>query len=133
MELEISLDEVCRIVIRAREYDAQVPAVDPDDASNMADDDAVDVLEDEANTSVEIELLTSMSDLPDDEQVELYGLMAVGRGDYEASEWDDALEAIRDQVDDIPEELMETPALASLIETGMAAFGLSCDDVGQVS
>ncbi|MGB3723635.1 MAG: DUF3775 domain-containing protein [Pacificimonas sp.] len=133
MDMEISLDEVCRIVARAREYDAQVPAVDPDDSSNMADDDAVDVLEDETNTSVEIELTTAIDDLSEDEQVELYCLMAVGRGDYEASEWEDAKEAVDGEITSFSEELMQVPALASMLEAGLASFGMSCDDIGTVS
>ena len=133
MELTISLEDVCRIVIRAREYDAQVPAVDPDDSSNMADDNAVDVLEDETNTSVELELSSMIDDLNEDEQVELYALMLVGNGSYDAAEWDEALAAAADTVTSITDELMQTPALASLIETGLAAFDLSCDRIGQVS
>ena len=133
MELTISLEDVCRIVIRAREYDAQVPAVDPDDSSNMADDNAVDVLEDETNTSVELELSSMIDDLNEDEQVELYALMLVGNGSYDAAEWDEALAAAADTVTSITDELMQTPALASLIETGLAAFDLSCDRMGQVS
>lgn len=133
MELTISLEEVCRIVLRAREYDAQVPAVDPDDASNMADDDAVDVLEDSSNTSVEEELRSSLEDLNEDEQLELYALMLVGQGSYDASEWDQALAEAADTVTSVPDELMQTPMLASLLETGLAAFGLDCDNVGQIS
>lgn len=130
MELTISLEEVCRIVLRAREYDAQVPAVDPDDSSNMADDKAVDVLEDSTNTSVEEELRSMMEDLNDDEQTELYTLMLVGAGDYDAAEWEEALATVTEEVSDIPEALMRTPMLASLLETGLAAFGLDCDGIG---
>ncbi len=133
MDMEISLDEVCRIVVRAREYDAQVPGTDPDDGSNASDDDSIDVLDDEANSSVEEEIATAIADLSEDEQAELYALMAIGRGDYEASEWEDAKEAITESGTDIVDELMETPMLASLLEAGLAAFGLSCDDVGSVS
>ena len=132
MELTISLEDVCRIVLRAREYDAQVPAVDPDDSSNMADDKAVDVLEDSSNTSVEEELQSMLEDLNEDEQAELYALMMIGTGDYDAAEWNDALTVASDEVSDIPEALMRTPMLASLLETGLAAFGLSCDGIGTV-
>ncbi|EMD82114.1 DUF3775 domain-containing protein [Pacificimonas flava] len=133
MELTISLEELCRIIVRAKEYDAQVPAVDPNDSSNMADDDAVDTLEDETNTSVEEELQSAIDDLNEDEQAEVYALMLVGRGSYDASEWDDALQLVADEVSDITEELLETPMLASLLEAGLAAFDLSCDDIGTVS
>ncbi|MBB4633783.1 DUF3775 domain-containing protein [Sphingosinicella soli] len=131
MELTISLEDVCRIVLRAREYDAQVPAVDPDDSSSMADDRAVGVLEDSSNT-VEEELRSMMEDLNEDEQAELYTLMLVGAGDYDAAEWEDALAVVNEEVSDIPEALMRTPMLASLLETGLAAFGLNCDRVGTV-
>ena len=133
MELTSSLEELCRIIVRAKEYDAQVPAVDPNDSSNMADDDAVDTLEDETNTSVEEELQSAIDDLNEDEQAEVYALMLVGRGSYDASEWDDALQLVADEVSDITEELLETPMLASLLEAGLAAFDLSCDDIGTVS
>lgn len=133
MELTISMDELCRIVLRAREFEAQVPAVDPDDSSNMADDGAVDTLEDETNTSVEEELQSALEDLNEDELAEIYALASVGRGSYDASEWDDALQSAQDDVSDYVEELIETPMLASLIEAGLAAFDLSCDDVGTVS
>lgn len=132
MELTISLEDVCRIVIRAREYDAQVPAVDPDDGSNMADDKSVDVLEDESNTSVEEELASMIDDLNEDEQAELYALMLVGRGSYDASEWREALTVANDEVFGITDELMQTPMLSSLLEAGLAAFDLNCDGIGQI-
>jgi len=132
VELTISLEDVCRIVIRAREYDAQVPAVDPDDGSNMADDKSVDVLEDESNTSVEEELASMIDDLNEDEQAELYALMLVGRGSYDASEWREALTVANDEVFGITDELMQTPMLSSLLEAGLAAFDLNCDGIGQI-
>lgn len=133
MELTISLEEIGRIVIRAREYDAQVPAVDPDDASNMADDKAVDVLEDSSNTSVEEELANMIDDLNDDEQAELFALMLVGRGSYDASDWDEALAVASEDVTNVTEELMHTPMLASLLEAGLAAFDLGLDGIGQIA
>ena len=40
MELTVPLDTVCRIVLRAREWEALVPDSDPDDGSNAPDDGA---------------------------------------------------------------------------------------------
>jgi hypothetical protein len=91
------------------------------------------VLEDATNTSVEEELHSSLSDLNEDEQAEVFALMLVGRGSYDAADWDEAVEMATEEVSDIVAELMETPMLASLIEAGLAAFGLSCDGIGQVS
>lgn len=133
MEFELPLEALCRILVRAREYEAQVPAVDPDDGSNPSDDGAVSVLEDETNDSVEEELRAAIEDLSEDEQRELVALVLVGRGTYEASEWEEALEAAEDEADDAADWLLDQPMLAALIDAGMAAFQLSCDDVGQRS
>jgi nucleotide-binding universal stress UspA family protein len=133
MELSISLETVCRIIIRAREYEAQVPAVDPDDGSNPTDDGDVEVLEDENNSAVEEELITTIDDLAEDEQQELLALALVGRGTYDATEWDDAMEAAADEMRDVSGYLLGLPMLSSFLEAGLAAFDMSCDDIGQVS
>lgn len=132
MELAISLDSLCRILQRAREYEAQVPTVDPDEGSNATDDGAIDVLEDEeAESVVAEELRAAIDDLADDEQQELVALAMIGRGTYDATEWDEAMEAADEEAPDVAEWLLAQPMFAALLETGMAAFELNCDDVGR--
>lgn len=133
MELSISLETVCRIIIRAREFEAQVPAVDPDDGSNPTDDGDVEVLEDENNSAVEEELITTIDDLAEDEQQELVALALVGRGTFDASEWEDAMETAADEMRDVSGYLLGLPMLSSFLEAGLAAFDMSCDDIGQLS
>lgn len=133
MELSISLETVCRIIIRAREYEAQVPAVDPDDGSNPTDDQDLEVLEDENNSAVEEELMTIIDDLAEDEQQELVALALVGRGTYDASEWDEAMETAGEEMRDVSGYLMGMPLLSSYLEAGLAAFDMSCDDIGTIS
>ena len=133
MELSISLETVCRIIIRAREYEAQVPAVDPDDGSNPTDDEDLEVLEDENNSAVEEELITTIDDLAEDEQQELVALALVGRGTFDASEWEDAMETAADEMRDVSGYLLGLPMLSSFLEAGLAAFDMSCDDIGQLS
>ncbi|MDO9488209.1 MAG: DUF3775 domain-containing protein [Sphingomonadaceae bacterium] len=133
MELSISLETVCRIIIRAREYEAQVPAVDPDDGSNPTDDGDVEVLEDENNSAVEEELRAIIDDLAEDEQQELIALVMVGRGTFDNSEWDDAMETASDEMRDAADYLLGVPMLAGFLDAGLAAFDLNCDDVGQVA
>lgn len=133
MELSISLETVCRIIIRAREYEAQVPTSDPDDGSNPTDDRDVAVLDDDANTSVEEELTAIIGDLAEDEQAELIALALVGRGTYDASEWEEALAAAEDERADAAGYLMGLAMLAGYLDAGLAAFDLSCDDVGQLA
>ena len=43
--LALSLEKLAYIIIKAREFDAEVPAVDPDSGSNPADDAGRGVLE----------------------------------------------------------------------------------------
>lgn len=132
MELTISMDMLCRIVLRAREYEAQVPTTDPDDSSSGIDDDMRTVLEDSENTSVEEELSSAIEDLNEDEQAELIALALVGRGSYEPGEWTEALSAASDEVSDVTRFLMELPMLSAYLEAGLAAFDLSCDNVGRL-
>ena len=141
MELLTPLDALCRIIIRARENEAQVPAQDPDeDADNVDDydeDDAgaggLSTLEDELNTGVEEELRAALDDLADDQLAETLALAWVGRGTYDVSEWDDAFaEASDTDPETSVDELMDMPLLAGHLEAGLAAFDFSCDGVGQV-
>lgn len=133
MELTIPIETVCRIIIRAREFEAQIPDTDPDDGSNPTDDGELDVLEDDEESPVEEELRSVIDDLADDEQVELIALALVGRGTYDASEWDDAVEAATDEKRDAATYLLGMGMLAGYLDAGLAAFDLSCDGVGQIS
>ena len=141
MELLTPLETLCRIIIRARENEAQVPAQDPDeDADNVDDydeDDAgaggLSALEDELNTGVEEELRAALDDLADDQLAETLALAWVGRGTYDVSEWDDAFSEAGDtDPESAIDELMDMPLLASHLEAGLAAFDYSCEGVGQI-
>ena len=139
MELLTPLETLCRLILRARELEAQVPASDPDeDADNVDDidddgeDQALSVLEDELNSGVEEEVQATLDDLADDQLAETLALAWVGRGTYDATEWEDAFAEAGDlNADERMDELMDMPLLASHLEAGLAAFDYSCDGVGQ--
>jgi hypothetical protein len=142
MELLTPLESLCRIILRARENEAQVPAQDPDEDADNVDDfddeggEALSVLEDELNSGVEEELRAILDDLADDQLAETIALAWVGRGTYDASEWDDAFQeatdSVTDDADAAIDELMDMPLLASYLDAGLAAFDYSCEGVGQV-
>lgn len=132
MDLSLPLETVCRIILRAREFDALVPDTDPDDASNPTDDGGVDILEDDGDSPVEAELRSVIDDLPDDEKAELVALALVGRGTYDASEWADAFEAAEDDGRSAADFLLGLPMLSAYLEAGLDAFDLSCDGIGQI-
>ncbi|MEA3032388.1 MAG: hypothetical protein QOH86_404 [Sphingomonadales bacterium] len=141
MELLTPLETLCRIIIRARENEAQVPAEDPDEDADNEDDFedeeggavALSALEDEINTGVEEELRAILDDLADDQLAESLALAWVGRGTYDVSEWDEACAEANDvDPESAIDELMDMPLLASHLEAGLAAFDYSCDGVGQL-
>lgn len=133
MELTVSLESLCRIIVRARELEAQVPAEDVDEEEPADHDDEFAVLEDEVNESVEEEISAALDDLGEDEIAEVLALAWVGRGTYDPSEWEEALEAANDRNAEKPaDQLLDMPMLAAYLEAGLAAFDLSCDGIGQV-
>jgi hypothetical protein len=139
MELLTPLDSICRLIIRAKELEAQVPAADPeqeaDNVDDLDDEDgaALSVLEDELNDSVEEEVQAMLDDLADDQLAEVVALAWVGRGTYDVSEWDEALaEAAELDTEERIDELTDMPLLGGHLEAGLAAFDYSCDGVGQM-
>ncbi|MFN3946315.1 MAG: DUF3775 domain-containing protein [Allosphingosinicella sp.] len=139
MELLTPLETLCRLILRARELEAQVPALDPDedpdnvdDIDDGEDDQALSALQDELNSGVEEEITAMLDDLADDQLAETVALAWVGRGTYDVSEWEDACaEANELDPEEAIDELMEMPLLASHLEAGLAAFDYSCEGVGQ--
>ena len=135
------LDTLCRIILRAREYEAQTPTdYDGNEAADNVDDtdeETLSVLDDTINDSVEEELKAAFEDLGEDQLAEVLAFCWVGQGTYDASDWDEAIDEaqsmVADGVDGVIDELMEQPMLASVLESGLAAFDLSCDGIGDLS
>lgn len=136
MEPLTPLETICRIILRAKEYEAQVPTdYDGGEAPENVDDEGeetLSVLDDSINTSVEEELIASLEDLAEDQQTELLAFAWVGQGTYDAADWDEAIEEAAAE-NNIVEELMEMPMLASVLEAGLAAFDINCDNIGDLS
>jgi hypothetical protein len=135
------LDTLCRIILRAREYEAQTPTdYDGGESPDNVDDEeegTLSVLDDALNESVEEELTAVFEDLGEDQLAEVVAFCWVGQGTYEASDWDEAMEEAQDLVaggtKNAITELMDMPMLASVLESGMAAFEVNCDGIGEVS
>src|ERR687896_2459475 len=90
------LDTLCRIILRAREYEAQTPTdYDGNETADTVDDEdegALSVLDDTINDSVEEELKAAFEDLGEDQLAEVIAFCWVGQGTYEAADWDEAME-----------------------------------------
>jgi hypothetical protein len=129
---DINTDKVCFVIVKAREFDAKVDVEEPDPGDNPTDTGSREILQDYADDSTLQELSAFVDDLNEDEQIDLVALMWVGRGDYDASEWDDAREEAiraRDEHGHTADYLVGAPMLGDLLEEGLSQFGLSCKDV----
>ena len=126
--LTIPLEKLAYIVEKAREFDAEVPS-DAEEGSNAADDDEREILLDTPENPTEQELRDAIDGLGIPERQELLALMWLGRGDYDAESWSEALQQAR-QTQSASETtyLLGTPLLGDYIEEGVAALGLSLED-----
>jgi hypothetical protein len=127
--LTISLEKLAYIIEKAREFDAEVPA-DPDETgSNPADDDERQILQDTPDNPTAQELREALRDLNIDEREELLALTWLGRGDFDAQSWPEALRQARD-TDTAAEirNLPRTPLLGDYLEEGADALGVSLEE-----
>ena len=126
-EIGIARDTLAFIVLKARAFDAEVDAVDPDEGSNATDDRNVDVLESGADNPTGRELRGAIAGLNDDARRALVALAWLGRGDYGADDWSNALEAARAAAHDGPTSryLMGLPLLGDMLEEGADMLGVS--------
>jgi len=126
--LTIPLEKLAYVIEKAREFDTQAPR-DAEEGSNAADDDEREILLDTPDNPTEEELRDAMDGLGIPERQELLALMWLGRGDYDAESWSEALQQAR-QTQSASETayLLGTPLLADYMEEGVAALGLSLED-----
>ena len=125
-DLGLDRETLAYIVLKAKAFDTLVAPDDTTDASDAPDDRFVDALEDEKDNPTERELQAAIASLDADARAELVALAWVGRGDYEASEWREALAAARDRAEtSTARYLMGIPLLGDYIEDGADQLGVN--------
>ena len=121
--LIISAEKAFFIIVKAREFDEKVAPSDPGSGSNPSDDKEVDVLEAGDDATLQ-ELAAALTGLNEDEQLDLVGLMWLGRGDF--GTFAEARQQAADMTDKhIPRYLIGTPQLGDYLEEGLAILGIS--------
>ena len=128
--LVIRRETLAFIIAKAREFDAEVP-IEPGAAtgSDPADDDEREILLDTPDNPTEQELRDAIDGLGLPERQELLALMWLGRGDYDADSWPEALrEAVETTIANVTDYLVGTPLLGDYLEEGASVLGLSLDD-----
>ncbi|MFO0996955.1 MAG: DUF3775 domain-containing protein [Alphaproteobacteria bacterium] len=125
----LSLETVCFLVAKGRQFDAKEGIVEEDPGSNPTDDGMRSALVDYKDDPTELELRQFIDDLNIDQQCELVALAWLGRGDYGAGEWKDAVRMARERHSDhTASYLLSMPLLPDHLEDGLSALGLSCAD-----
>lgn len=133
VDINISPDKVCYIVVKAREFDVKVEPVEPDPGSNPSDDADSEILEDYADDPTLQELRGAIADLNDDEVVDLIAIAWVGRGDFDRTDFDEARAlAVERHKPNSSRYLIGMPSLGDYLEEGLAELGYSCDDTDAV-
>ena len=85
-ELTISLDQVCFVITKLRQFEVKDVATVADPGSNASDDGMADVLEDRPGDATQQELRRFISAMDIDRQADLVALAWLGRGDYDLNE-----------------------------------------------
>jgi hypothetical protein len=128
--MDIALDKVCEIILRARAIDMKEADTDPSSGSNPTDDGSVDTLVASPDDATEEEMREVIAGLNEDERHDLIALVFIGRGDLEPEEWVEAVRLAREREDAMSisaaDWLLGIPNLADLLDEGVNALGRSC-------
>jgi hypothetical protein len=126
-ELPIGLDVVVGIIDAAR----AVEELEEDEVNEDGQDP--ETPEDSDPEALADTLRGLIEDLNEDEQAALVALTWVGRGDREASEWDEAVAQARERSAEGPvaDYLLGMEMLGDLLSEGLAAFGIIAEDVAR--
>ncbi len=129
--LTISPEQVCFIIIKAREFDVKDANSELESGSNASDDRMISVLEDRRDDPVSQELASFIANMTEDEQIDLVALAWLGRDDNTIEDWpsirQEAAGAHRSQAGGTARYLLGMPLLGDYLEEGLSMFGKSCE------
>ena len=129
--LTISPEQVCFIIVKAREFDVKDGNSELEPGSNASDDEMVSVLEDGGEDPVRQELSSFIANMTEDEQIDLVALAWLGRDDNTLKDWpalrEEAAGAHRSRRDGTARYLLGMPLLPDYLEEGLSLFGKSCE------
>lgn len=128
VDLGVSLETVATVVDLARTLQGK-EETDAEQVTEDANSEAA-LLQETPDDMTEAALRQFIDELNEDEQASLIALAWTGRGDYGFEDWEEArsLAAERNQ-SDTASYLMDMEMLGDLLAEGVAAFGLSIEEV----
>lgn len=129
--MDISIDKVCEIIVHLRAVEVKGELVDPDSGSNAIDDETIDVMQDSSDDPESQIVRGVINGLDQDEAADLVALLWLGRGDFDAAEWQAARAPALERRETAPARyILGIPNASDLINEGLAAHGLSCGEAG---
>lgn len=136
--LEIDVNKIGFIITKAREFETQEVGMGEDSSvvhteEDIQDEDFQESLmvhtsEDTEDATFD-ELKSWIDAINDDDQCQIVALTWIGRGDFTADDWDEALRiATEEHNDRTAEYLLGMPLLPDYLEEGLSQFNLSYDE-----
>ena len=139
--LTVNADVVCRLIDLSHIFHGQEGLAIPDEMDNEVLDSSAAIADSPAddaprqmaaghgdNTAFQ-EFKSIIDEMDRDQQLEVVGLLWLGRGDYTLEEWDSVIEQARDQwTPDTAEYLMDHPLLAAYLQEGLEQHGYDCSE-----
>ena len=126
--LDINPEIVCHVIEQAREFHADEDLGLKGAPEGPDDESALKVLA-ELRTNERFALAqAAIDDLEPDQQQTLVALMWVGRGDFDAADFDSALQTAQEAwTPRTAEYLLATPLVADYLEEALAQLGYACE------
>jgi hypothetical protein len=126
--MHIRHETLCSLITLAREFQAKEEVCIPQEGESSAEDWAMQVLADHGNDYNVGEFRSIVKDFSERQRAELVALMWLGRGDYTADEWEEAVdEALGDYSIRAAEYVLAHPMVSDHLEEGLIALELPCE------
>ncbi len=129
--LEVDPESVYFLVLKAREFDEKdLPGESADSEAGPADEQIDRNMDYFDGDPVAQEIKDAIDGMNDDHQAELVALTWLGRGDFTATDWHEAVQTARERrTNPTSEYLLGTPMLGDYLEEGLTILGYTVEDL----
>lgn len=130
MDIAIAPNKVFFVIVKSREFDAQVDSGEPEAEATAVEDEVDELVQDYGEDPTYDEVTEFIGALNEEEQINLVALTWLGRGDFTVEEWDQALQEARDaRSDHTATYLLGIPLLSDYLEEGLTQHGYNLEDM----
>lgn len=130
MDIAIAPNKVFFVIVKSREFDAQVDSGEPEAEATAVEDEVDELVQDYGEDPTYDEVTEFIGALNEEEQINLVALTWLGRGDFTVEEWDQALQEARDaRSGHTATYLLGIPLLSDYLEEGLTQHGYNLEDM----